>query len=136
MSKKQVPFVGKKVSRRTFLKAGVTAATGVALSPLIKISPARAAGEVRIGVVSGITGYAGPWTRGYLQAEQIITDELNAAGGFKSMGGAKIRLFVSDSKSDLKIQASEAEKMVNVNNIKLFMGGGASGSRVDLQRRL
>jgi branched-chain amino acid transport system substrate-binding protein len=83
-----------------------------------------------IGFITGVTGLAGPWGRTFLQAMNQIIDEFNAAGGIKSMGGAKIRLVVADSKTDLKLQASETEKMINVNKVKLFQG--AAGSAIDM----
>lgn len=130
MDKKVLTYVEKPVTRRTFLKKGAAVAAGAALSPLIRISPAGAASEIRIGCITGVTGFAGPWSRSMLQAANQIIDETNAAGGIKSMKGAKLRLLVADSKSDLKIQASETEKMINVNKIKLFFG--ASGSALDM----
>lgn len=126
MEKKQAVSVGNSVTRRTFLKAGAAAATGVVLSPLIKISPVGAASEITIGFVTGLTGFAGPWGKAILQAYNIIIDELNASGGIKSLDGAKIKLLIADSKTDLKLQASETEKMINVNKAKLFLNAHSS----------
>lgn len=128
MSKKEKSSRGRSISRRTFLKAGAAVATGTILSPLIKISPAGAAGEVTLGWATGMTGFAGPWARTQLQAINQIIDEFNAAGGFKSMGGAKLKILVADTKTDLKLQVSETEKMINVNKVRLFNGPAGSAS--------
>ncbi len=126
MKKKRVVAVGKPVSRRTFLKAGAAAAAGAVLSPLIKISPVGAASEIPIGFVTGMTGFAGPWGRTTHQGYSQIVEEVNAAGGIKALGGAKLKLIVADSKSDLKLQASETEKMINVNKVRLALDAAGS----------
>jgi len=124
--KKKHNLFDKPVKRRTFLKYGAAAATGAMLSPLIKISPVGATGEVTIGFVAGVTGFAGPWTRTFLQTMNLMLEEYNAAGGIKSMGGAKVKLLVADSQTNLKLQASMTEKMINVNKVMFQMGCGSA----------
>jgi len=131
--KKKHNFFDKPVKRRTFIKYGAAAATGVILSPLsplIKISPVGATGEVRIGWITGMTGFAGPWARTFNQVFTQAVDEFNEAGGFKSLGGAKLKIVLADSKTDLKLQASLTEKMINVDKIDIIMG--AAGSALEM----
>lgn len=124
--KKEHNSFDKPVKRRTVLKYGAVAAAGAVLSPLIKVSSVGAASEVTLGFVTGVTGFAGPWARSAIQINKQIIDEYNAAGGIKSMGGAKLKLLIADSQTNLKLQASEAEKMINVKKVQLFLGAASS----------
>ncbi len=104
-------------SRRDFLKtAGATTAltaVGVLGAPLV----ARAAGSVKIGIVHPVTGwaqYSGSQAR---YGAQVALDEVNAAGGIKSMGGAMLEAMLGDAQSKAEVGAAEVEK---------FNEGGAS----------
>jgi branched-chain amino acid transport system substrate-binding protein len=110
----------KPIGRRKLLKYGALSAAGGLLSPLIKISPAGATGEVVFGCVCSLTGFAGMWGKAHVQAVENAVDAFNAAGGFKSLGGAKIRLIIADSQSDAKLQASLTERLINVDKVKLI----------------
>lgn len=120
----------KRINRRKFLKYGIASASGVLLSPLIKISPVGATGVVRIGFPTGYTGFAGVWMRHCKMAADLIVEEYNAAGGIKSLGGAKIEVLYADTKSDLSVHKSEVEKMINVNKAMLFFSGPSALSMV------
>ena len=77
--------------RRTVLKAG--AATTVLGAPgLLMAQPA----SVKIGLVHPVSGgLAFGGGQGRLGC-QIAIDEINAAGGIKSMGGAKVEALLGD----------------------------------------
>lgn len=97
-------------SRRDFIKtAGATtalAAVGVLGAPLV----ARAAGSVKIGIVHPVTGwaqYSGSQAR---FGAQTALNEINAAGGIKSMGGATLEAMLGDAQSKPEIGAAEVEK--------------------------
>ena len=82
-------------SRRTILK---TAAAGAALGTLGAPAILRAqAAPIKIGVLHPVTGplsYSGTQSRaGALMA----IEELNAAGGIKSLGGAKLEIIYADA---------------------------------------
>lgn len=104
-------------SRRDFMKtAGATTAltaAGVLGAPLV----ARAAASVKVGIVHPVTGwaqYSGSQAR---FGAQTALDEINAAGGIKSMGGAMLEAMLGDAQSKPEIGAAEVEK---------FNEGGAS----------
>lgn len=46
------------------------------------------------------------------QATRVAADVLNAAGGIRSLGGAKIEIISGDAKSDPKVGAEEAERII------------------------
>ena len=96
-------------TRRSILK-GATA--GAALGTLGFPGVLRAqAAPIKIGVlhpVSGIFAYSGTQSRaGALMA----IEEINAAGGIKSLGGAKLQPLLADAQSKPDVGAAEVEKL-------------------------
>ena len=79
------------LSRRTILQAG--AATAVLGAPGLLLAQAR---PIKVGLlhpVSGALAYSGGQSR---MGAQMAIDEINAAGGIKSMGGAKLEAALGD----------------------------------------
>ena len=75
--------------RRTFLKqsAAITAATAVAGFPAIAQSQS---GPIKVGILHPVTGflaYSGNLCR---VGAKLAVEEINATGGIKSLGGAKL----------------------------------------------
>src|SRR3984957_7306711 len=114
-----------RVSRRRFLQStglGVVAAAGLVNAPVV--SRAQAAG-VKIGVlhpVSGALSYSGQ--QGRLGATMAI-DEINAEGGIKALGGAKIDPMLGDAQSTPDGGNAEVEKM-NAAEASCIVGGYGS----------
>ncbi len=114
-------------NRREFLKrsAAVTAAaaaTGLAGFPAIVRGQS---GPIRIGVLHPVTGalaYSGGLSR---LGAQIAIDEINKAGGIKSLGGAKIEAVRGDAQSNPAVGVSEVEKM-NQQGVSAVVGAYAS----------
>ncbi len=114
-------------NRREFLKrsAAVTAAaaaTGLAGFPAIVRGQS---GPIRIGVLHPVTGalaYSGGLSR---LGAQIAIDEINKAGGIKSLGGAKIEAVLGDAQSNPAVGVSEVEKM-NQQGVSAVVGAYAS----------
>jgi branched-chain amino acid transport system substrate-binding protein len=114
------------VTRRRFLQSSAlsaAAATGVLHTPGVL----RAQGApVKLGVlhpVSGALAYSGQ--QGRIGA-QLAIEEINAAGGIKSLGGAKIEPVLGDAQSTPDGGNAEVEKM-NAAGVAAVVGGYASG---------
>src|SRR3954468_1445418 len=114
------------VSRRRFLQStalGAAAAAGVLQAP----SVLRAQGAaVKVGVlhpVSGSLSYSGQ--QGRIGAVMAI-EEINAAGGIKALGGARIEAVLGDAQSTPEGGNAEVEKM-NGAGVAAIVGGYASG---------
>ncbi len=91
-------------SRRRLIQAGA-AALG---APGLLLAQAR---TVKIGLVhpvSGALAYSGGQSR---MGAQLAIDEINAAGGIRSMGGAKLEALLGDSQSRPEVGVSEVERM-------------------------
>lgn len=109
------------INRRAVLKA-----SGLAAIPFLP-SLAKAATEIPIGVVVGLTGAAADYGRDALRAFQLVVDRVNQAGGIKSLGGATIKLFIADHQSDLRVASSETERLITRENVLGVLGWAASG---------
>ena len=114
-----------RISRRRFLQStglGAVAAAGLVNAPVVS----RAQGAtVKVGVlhpVSGALSYSGQ--QGRLGATMAI-DEINAAGGIKALGGAKIEAVLGDAQSTPDGGNAEVEKM-NSAEVSAIVGGYAS----------
>jgi branched-chain amino acid transport system substrate-binding protein len=95
-----------RVSRRLVLQAG--AAGAVLGAPGLLLAQPK---PVKIGLlhpVSGALAYNGGQSR--LGAQWAI-DEINAAGGIKSMGGTKLEAVLGDSQSRPEVGVGEVERM-------------------------
>jgi len=112
-----------KTPRRTFLKqsAALGAAT-VAGFPAIAQSQS---GPVKIGIVHPVTGflaYSGNLCR---VGAKLAVDEINANGGIKSLGGAKIDASYADAQSKPEVGVAEVEKF-NSAGVSAIVGAYAS----------
>jgi branched-chain amino acid transport system substrate-binding protein len=110
-------------SRRNFLRStALGAAAGLLAAPAILRAQGAA---VKVGVlhpVSGALSYSGQ--QGRLGATLAI-DEINAAGGIKVLGGAKIDPMLGDAQSTPDGGNAEVEKM-NSAGVCAVLGGYAS----------
>jgi branched-chain amino acid transport system substrate-binding protein len=113
------------LSRRAFLRStalGATASAALLHSPAVLRAQGAA---VKIGVlhpVSGALSYSGQ--QGRLGATMAI-DDINAGGGIKALGGAKIDPMLGDAQSTPDGGNAEVEKM-NAAGVSAVVGGYAS----------
>jgi branched-chain amino acid transport system substrate-binding protein len=113
------------VSRRGFLQSsalGAAAAAGFLGAPAV---PRAQGASVKIGVlhpVSGALSYSGQ--QGRIGAT-IAIEEVNAAGGIKALGGAKIEPILGDAQSTPEGGNAEVEKM-NAAGAAAIVGGYSS----------
>ncbi|HUZ32448.1 MAG TPA: ABC transporter substrate-binding protein [Xanthobacteraceae bacterium] len=114
------------LSRRRFLASAALGTASVATGAIAMPSMLRAAGApVKLGVLHPVTGalsYSGQ--QGRLGATMAI-NEINAAGGIKSLGGAMIDAMLGDAQSTPEGGTSEVEKM-NSAGVSCIVGGYAS----------
>jgi branched-chain amino acid transport system substrate-binding protein len=84
--------------------------SGAATLPLIR--SAKAAPVVTFAMISPLSG---PWAReGELQrgGAEMAIDDINAAGGIKALGGAKVRLVTYDAGDSAEKAKNAAQRMV------------------------
>jgi branched-chain amino acid transport system substrate-binding protein len=115
-----------RLSRRKFLQTSALTAAAAASGTLATPALLRAQGaSVKVGLlqpVSGALSYSGQ--QGRLGAS-LAVDEINAGGGIKGMGGAKIEPMLGDAQSTPDSGSAEVEKM-NSAGVSAIVGGYAS----------
>jgi len=111
----------KSTKRRQFL----VNASALAATAALPIGARAQANAVRIGVlhpVSGFLAYSGNLSR---LGAQLAIDDINRAGGIKSLGGAQLQAVLGDAQSKPEIGAAEVEKM-NEQGVSAIVGAYAS----------
>ena len=118
MENRQKPLT--TVNRRTFLKTagamgmGLTAATW-GVPTLLRATPP----VVKIGSIQPVTGPLALLGQGQRKANQLAVDHINARGGIKAMGGAKLELLPGDSESTPVTGRQEADRLIREGAVML-----------------
>jgi branched-chain amino acid transport system substrate-binding protein len=110
------------LTRRRLLAGAATAGATLACPAVLRAQ----APAVKIGVlhpVSGALAYSGAQSR---HGARLRIEEINAAGGIKALGGAKIEPIYADAQSKPDIGASEVDKLAEA-GVALILGPYASG---------
>ncbi|OGP88845.1 MAG: hypothetical protein A2156_07580 [Deltaproteobacteria bacterium RBG_16_48_10] len=117
----------KTMNRRIFLK--YSAATGVTAAvsgfPAILRSQPK---EILIGSIQPATGVIADLGIADRRANQLAVDDINARGGIKSLGGAKLKLLLGDCEAKEEVGRSEAERLIKEGAVCLtgpFLSGVA-----------
>ncbi|MBX6368892.1 MAG: ABC transporter substrate-binding protein [Rhodospirillales bacterium] len=83
---------------------------------------AASAKEARVGVLMPLTGRYAESGNGVMRGAEMIVKEINAKGGIKSLGGAKIELVVADNGSDPTKTSLEARRLMNDEKVAFILG--------------
>jgi len=84
-------------------------------------APALAA-DVVIGNILPLSGPVAPIGKVGRQIREMVVEEINAAGGIKSMGGAKLKMIYADSRGDPKVAMTEAERLITKDKVACITG--------------
>ena len=68
---------------------------------------------VKIGNILPLSGPSASVGLQNKQAQDMAVEEINSAGGIKSLGGAKIQMLYADSESKPEKGVAEAERFIN-----------------------
>ena len=99
------------MNRRSFVVGTTAGAATLAAASLGFPHVAFAAGTVKIGLIHPVTGFLAFPGAQLRYGSQLAIADINAAGGVKSMGGAKLEALLGDSQTKPQIGAAEVEKM-------------------------
>lgn len=118
---------GRFARRRMFnrLMAG-SAAAAVLATGLWTGGQAIAAEDVKVGILLPLSGSVAPIGINNRRGHELAIDEINAAGGIKSMGGAKLVMVDGDTQGKPEIGMSEVEKLTR-KGVSVIMGAYQSG---------
>ena len=111
-----------RVSRRTFLGSALAGTVLVGFPLPLRAQPKT----VKVGAIHPVTGPLAEVGQLQRTSAQIAVDATNAAGGIKSMGGAKLELLTGDTESKPEVARSVTERLINEGAV-MVMGGFHSG---------
>jgi branched-chain amino acid transport system substrate-binding protein len=83
--------------------------------------PARSADDVKVGILLPLSGPIAPIGQNNRRGHQLAIEEINAAGGIKSMGGAKLVMIDGDTQGNPKVGIQETEKLI-AQNVSVILG--------------
>ena len=99
----------------------------VSVAVFVGLAPAWAAEDIRIGVVSPLTGPTAKFGQAQKNALTMAADDVNGAGGIKSLGGAKIKLVFGDTRGEADIGVTETERLITREKVHALIGAFQSG---------
>lgn len=115
--------LGASVSRRSFLKGAAAVGVGAGLAGLPLGRPAGAAAkEVNIGVLYPTSGSQASFGQMCVNATKLAVDDINGAGGIKSLGGAKINPTYADIQSDADVTRNQSERLMSMGGLAAATG--------------
>ena len=88
--------------------------------------------SVRIGMIQPMSGSYAAYAQEGQPAFQYVIDKINAAGGVKSLGGAKIEVLLADDTSQPARTAAEARRLITEEKVALITGTILSGQMLAL----
>lgn len=97
-------------------------ATGFVLRP----GWAHAAGPIKMGIATDITGPIAPSGNANWQVAQFVVEDINKAGGIL---GQPIELHLEDTASDPKIAVGNVRKLIQERRVNVVLGGITSAMR-------
>lgn len=109
---------------RRSLMLGTLGLMGAGAPAIVRAQPRT----IPIGLVAGLTGRAAPWGVPVADAIRLAFEQVNAAGGIKSKGGAKLELIVADHQSNPQMAGTQTERVIQVNNVVAVIGNVTSGA--------
>jgi len=114
-------------SRREFLKGAAALGVGAGLAGLpFREAAGAAAKEVNIGVLYPTSGSQARFGQMCVNAVKMALDDINNAGGIKSLGGAKLNPILADIQSDPGVTRNQAERLMATGNLAAATGSYVS----------
>ena len=108
-----------RLDRRDFLRAATAASLGVGAFPAVLRAQPR---TIKIAMVEPLTGPMADVGQDSRLGAQLAIEAVNAAGGIKSLGSARLELLVADSQTKVDAARAEAERLIN-GGAQLLTGG-------------
>ena len=87
---------------------------------------------VKIGGVYPLTGPFAPLGEVDKNAILLAVEQINAQGGIKSLGGAKIEIIFADSEGDPKVTITQTERLITQEKVVALLGSILSLSLIHI----
>lgn len=107
------------INRRSILLA----AAGSLAAPYVRAQD----NEVRVGVLSPMTGPAARFGAIHQSTLTLAIEDVNGAGGIKALGGAKVRLLFGDTRGEADMGVTETERLITREKVHALIGAFQSG---------
>jgi branched-chain amino acid transport system substrate-binding protein len=104
---------------------GGAAAAGIAAAVLPLAARAQPK-QVNVGVILPLSGANAQFGINSRNGIELVADEINASGGIKALGGARINLIIADGTSTPTTAASVAQRLISQNEVVAILGAFAS----------
>ncbi|SLM29588.1 Extracellular ligand-binding receptor [Desulfamplus magnetovallimortis] len=103
--------------------AAMASIATIILGLFILTGPAGASDQVvKIGNIIPLSGPSASVGAQGKNAREMAVEEINAAGGIKSLGGAKLELIYADSESKPEKGVAEAERLIHTEKVNVLTG--------------
>lgn len=115
-----------RTDRRKVLRVIAIGIAAIVVGPMLLLPAARAAEELKIALVVPLSGR---WARqGQLKkmGAEMAIEEINAQGGIKALGGAKVVLREADAGDSVEKAVSAAQRVLSREKISAGMGAWLS----------
>jgi branched-chain amino acid transport system substrate-binding protein len=122
MSERKKAITGALTRRR----AAAGGAAALVLSPFIIRTGFAQRATINIGVIQPLSGANAQSGVNCRNGIELAADEINADGGIKALGGAKINLIAADSTSNPTIAPSVAQRLIAQNELSAVLGAYVS----------
>jgi branched-chain amino acid transport system substrate-binding protein len=126
METKMSEAKSRGTDRRSFLKTTGATAGVTALAGFPAVLRAQAP-TFKVGVVHPVTGPLAEPGQACRLGAQMAADAVNAAGGIKSLNGARLELILGDTQTKPDVGRTEAERVIT-QGAQMLMGSFDSGS--------
>ncbi|TRW89705.1 urea ABC transporter substrate-binding protein [Candidatus Methylobacter oryzae] len=110
----------KIISALVLLALLILAASAIGRYYVTPVSP------IKVGVLHSLTGTMAVSEKPLVDAVRLATEEINAQGGLL---GQTVEMVVADGKSDPKVFAAEAERLIQKEQVKVLFGCWTSACR-------
>ncbi len=123
MSGHKTVTIASALTRRRAMAGGTAA---LILAPFVIRSGFAQRAAVNIGVIQPLSGANAQFGINCRNGIELVADSINAAGGIKALGGAKINLVVSDATSNPTMASTVAQHLITQNELTAVLGAFAS----------
>lgn len=103
------------IGRRTVLAGTVAGTATLGFPAVLRAQPK----EIRLGAVHPVTGPLAEVGQANRLGAQMAVEAVNAAGGIRSMGGARLALLPGDSETKPDVARAVAERLINEGAVML-----------------
>ena len=107
-----------QMARRAFLLAVSSFCVGLAAVATVHAQDK----VVKVGVIQPLSGNLAPYAQEGQPALEYLFNRINAEGGIKSLGGARIQMVLADDSSQPARTASEARRLITQDNVSVIVG--------------